>query len=292
MRVMGQELDVDFLLKAEIDGGRTPGPALVCAGVQIAKEGQHGHAITGVRTRADIERVARRNVEKGAGVIKIFATGGVSTSGTPQDSCPFTVDEIRGAADVAHSHGLKLAAHAHGGEGARRAIEGGVDTIEHGAAMDDDLIARVRERDRAVVATFSILFHPDGIERGDAANPEIMQKVHGARETTARSWRRIISSGLRVAVGTDSMHGCLAYDVARLVDFGATPTQALRAATRGGAQVCGLLDRGVVEPGRRADLIAVQGNPLEDITAIGRPLLVMKSGKVVPGGRLEPSISG
>jgi imidazolonepropionase-like amidohydrolase len=285
MRVMGQELDVDFRLKDEIERDLTAGPALVCAGVQIAREGQHGHAITGVRLVEDIQRIARQNLAKGAGVIKIFATGGVSTSGTAQDACPFSIDEIRAAADVAHAGGVKLAAHAHGGEGARRAIEGGVDTIEHGASLDASLIHTMLERGRAVVGTFSILFHPDGIERGDGGNAAIMAKVRAARGTVADSWRAIVAAGVRVALGTDSMHGCLPFDVAKLVEFGARPLDALRAATAVGADVCDLPDRGRLAPGLRADLLAVRGNPLLDIGSLDHPLLVVRGGRMVAPAR-------
>jgi imidazolonepropionase-like amidohydrolase len=284
MRVLGQELDVDFELKREIDAGRTDGPALVCAGIQIARDGQHGHAITGMRTRDDIEQLARRNVAKGAGVLKIFATGGVSSSGTSQDSCPFTEDEIRCAADVAHAHGLKLAAHAHGGQGARNAIAGGVDTIEHAAALDDELMAMIADRRLTVVGTFSILFHPDGIERGDAGNAAVMDKVHAARETVARSWTRIVAAGLRVALGTDSMHGCLAFDLAKLVEYGATPVEALTAATAIGAEVCGLADRGRLAAGLRADLVIVRGDPVADIARVADPLCVVIGGRVLERG--------
>jgi imidazolonepropionase-like amidohydrolase len=282
MRVLGQEHDVDFTLQREIEERRTPGPRLVCAGVQLAKPGGHGHASTAVATEEDIERVAAVNLSKGAAVLKIFATGGVSSEGTSADAAPFTEREIRRAADVAHRHGVLLAAHAHGGEGARRAIAGGVDTIEHGGALDDDLIGQVVERNLAVVGTFAILYHADGIERGDAGSASIMAKVASARQTVERTWRRLLHVGVRHALGTDSMHGLMAFELEKLVSFGASPADALRAATATGAGICGVgSTRGRLAPGYDADVVAVRGNALRDITCVGHPVLVMQQGRVV-----------
>ncbi|HEY0876439.1 MAG TPA: amidohydrolase family protein [Vicinamibacterales bacterium] len=279
MRVMGEEDGVDLQIAQEIASGALAGPDLICAGVQIAREGHHGHALTGVSGEAGITLLARGNVSRGARALKIFATGGISSSGTA-DAAPFTAAEIACAAAVAREHGVPLAAHAHGGAGLRHAIEGGVDTIEHAAALDDASLDRILARGLMVVGTFSILYHPDGIARGDAANPEIVTKLRAARETMERSWRAIVASGARIAVGTDSMHGRLAFDIARLVDFGATPQTALTAATIGGAEACGLTDRGRLAPGLRADVVAVHGDPFTDISCLVEPRLVIANGHV------------
>jgi imidazolonepropionase-like amidohydrolase len=281
LRVMGQELDVDFLLRDEIRAGRTLGPDLVCAGVQIAKRGAHGHALTAVASEDDIVRLVEANAAKGAGLIKIFTTGGVSSVASSQGDCPFTPREVQCAAEAAHRHGVKLAAHAHGGAGARLAMENGVDTIEHAALFDEELIALAAERGVAMVGTFSILDHPAGIEAGDSGRPEIVGKLRESRGRVRAAWHGILDAGLPIAVGTDSMHGCLAFDLARLVELGASPARALRAATSDGARVCGLSDRGSIAPGLRADFVGVLGNPLDDIRAMAAPVFVMKAGRVV-----------
>ena len=281
MRVMGQEFGVDFAVKAEIAAGDTLGPDLVCAGVQLAKENGHGHALTSVRDANDIRNLVDENARRGAGLIKIFTTGGVSSVATSQADCPFTPEEIRAAADAAHKHGLKLASHAHGGEGAKRAIENGVDTIEHGVLLDEAMIEEATRRGLAIVGTFSIQDHPAGILAGDARNPQIQRKLHEVRGRVSQTWRRILDSGVHVAVGTDSMHGCLAYDIWRLTAFGASPARALRAATSDAAKVCDRSDRGALAPGLRADLVGVLGNPLDDIRVMARPVFVMKAGAVV-----------
>src|SRR4029079_2240241 len=207
MRIMGQEMGVDFLLRDEIVAGRTLGPDLICAGVQIAKKGGHGHALTAVAGEDDIRRLVDANVGRGAGLIKIFTTGGVSSVASSQGDCPFTAREVQCAADAAHRHGLKLASHAHGGAGARLAMENGVDTIEHGVLFDDELIALARDCGVAVVGTFSILDHPAGIETGDATRPEIVGKLRESRGRVRAAWKGILDAGLPIAVGTDSMHG-------------------------------------------------------------------------------------
>jgi imidazolonepropionase-like amidohydrolase len=286
IRVMGQEWGVDFKLKAEIAAGDSLGPDLVCAGVQLAKRNGHGHALTAVGDENDIRLIVDENARQGAGLIKIFTTGGVSTVATSQADCPFTPSEIRTASESAHRHGLKLAAHAHGGEGARRAIQNGVDTIEHGVLLDEAMIEEAAARQLAIVGTFSIQDHPSGIAAGDAKRPEILRKLYEVRSRVEQTWRRILASGIRIAVGTDSMHGCLAFDIARLAAFGASPGRAIRAATFDAAVVCGLSDRGTLAPGMRADVVGVLGNPLDDIRALSRPVFVMKAGAIVHS--LEP----
>jgi imidazolonepropionase-like amidohydrolase len=281
MRVMGQELGVDFTLRDEIAAGLTFGPDLVCAGVQLAAPGGHGHASTAVATDDEIVRLVESNVERGARLAKIFTTGGVSSVATSPGDAPFTAAAVRCAADAAHRHGLKLAAHAHGGDGAAIAIQNGVDTIEHGVLLDEWMIDEAARRGIAIVGTFSIQDHPAGIEAGDRERPDIVGKLRQVRQRVGETWRRILASGASIAIGTDSMHGCLAFDVARLTAFGATPARALRAATRGGAEVCGLADRGVIAPGMRADLVAVLGDPLNDIRAVAGVVLVVKAGRIV-----------
>ena len=110
---------------------------------------------------------------------------------------------------------------------------------------------------------------------------QIQRKLNEVRGRVSQTWRRILDSGVHVAVGTDSMHGCLAYDIWRLTAFGASPARALRAATSTAAKVCDRPDRGTIAPGTRADLVGVLGNPLDDIRVMSRPVFVMKAGVVV-----------
>jgi imidazolonepropionase-like amidohydrolase len=130
-----------------------------------------------------------------------------------------------------------------------------------------------------VIGTFTILLHPDGIERGDAANPQVLEKLQAARHTAAESMRRIFDAGLPFALGTDSMHGHMPYEVQSAVRLGLSPKDALLAATRCSAQAVGIEDEiGTIEPGKRADIIAVDGDPLLDPAALDRVVFVMRGG--------------
>jgi imidazolonepropionase-like amidohydrolase len=138
------------------------------------------------------------------------------------------------------------------------------------------------DRDCWVVGTYTILFHPDGIERGDAANPQVLAALEQAREQVTARARTVLSSGLRFALGTDSMHGHMAYEIQTAIGFGVSPTDALLAATARGAELLGT-NGGTLEPGKDADVIAVDGNPLEDPSALERVVFVMKEGKRIRG---------
>ena len=164
-------------------------------------------------------------------------------------------------------------------------------TIEHGALATDEDVALMIDRLAWLVCTLSILFHPDGIERGDASRPAIMEKVRWARGVVSERFPRILKSGVRFAVGTDSMHGQMAFELEALVRFGVPPREALLAATRCGAEACRVeREVGTLEPGKRGDVIAVEGDPLRDIAAMRRVVFVMTDGVVHDGqtGRSEP----
>jgi imidazolonepropionase-like amidohydrolase len=131
-----------------------------------------------------------------------------------------------------------------------------------------------------LVATFAILFHPDGIERGDGGNPQILEGLKRARERVEERMPTILASGLRIALGTDSMHGEMAFEVQTAIRFGMSPREALLAATARGAEALRIEDTvGTLEPGKAADLIAVDGDPLRDPTALERVVFVLKGGR-------------
>jgi imidazolonepropionase-like amidohydrolase len=197
----------------------------------------------------------------------------------------YSFDEMRVAVEEAERKGTYVAAHAHGGPGLRMAAEAGVRTIEHAAlASEADVEVMVRQT-CWVIGTFTILFHPDGIERGDASSPAILEKLIAAREKAAESMTRIFASGLPFALGTDSMHGHMAYEVQTAIRLGLSPKQALLAATTRGAQALRIDNRtGTIEAGKDADVIALDGDPLVDPTALDRIVFVMKQGKSLTFG--------
>ena len=281
MRVMAEESFLDVQVRDAIDAGVIPGPRLLCATRGITASNGHGRAHTAFDGVDEIRRGVRENFQHGADHVKLFATGGVSSSNTTLQASVYSREEIRAAVEEALRVGKYAAAHAHGGLGLRLSVEEGVSTIEHGVLATDDDIALMKERGVRLVCTFSIFMHPTGIEQGDGRTPAIMEKVQWARRVVAENFPRHLASGIRIAVGTDSMHGLMAFEMATLVRLGVSTHDALIAGSRGGAEACRVDgDLGTLTPGKRADLIAIEGNPLADIEALRRVRLVMKDGLV------------
>jgi imidazolonepropionase-like amidohydrolase len=279
MRVMAEEHFLDIDLREGIESGSIQGPRLLCATRGITATNGHGRALSSFDGVDEIRRGVRDNFRHGADHVKLFATGGVSSRGSTLQASGYSREEIRAAVEEAHRVGKYAAAHAHGGPGLRWAVEEGVSTIEHGALASNDDVQLMIDHDVWLICTFSVLFHPTGIEQGDAREPAIMEKVREARGIVDARFPRILASGVHFAIGTDSMHGLMSYEAETLVRFGVAPQDALIAATRGGAEACRVLsDTGTLEPGKRADLIGIEGNPLADIEALRRVTFVMKDG--------------
>jgi imidazolonepropionase-like amidohydrolase len=284
MRVMGEEHFLDVDVRDAIEAGVIPGPRLLVAGKGLAANNAHGRALTSFDGVDEVRRGARENLRRGASHVKIFVTGGVSSPGTTPTASGYTREEIRAAVEEADRVGTYAAAHAHGGPGLRLAVEEGVGTVEHGALATDEDVALIKERGAWLICTFSIFLHPEGIEQGDGRRPAIMDKMRWARRLTDENFPRHLASGVRFACGTDAVHGQMAFELATLVRLGVSNRDALLAGTRWGAEACRIAgDTGTLEVGKRADLIAVEGDPLKDIQAMRRVRLVMKDG-VVHGG--------
>jgi imidazolonepropionase-like amidohydrolase len=281
MRVMAEENFLDLDVREAIDAGVIPGPRLLCATRGITASNGHGRAFTAFDGIDEIRRGVRENFAHGADHVKLFTTGGVSTPGSTLQASGYTRAEIRAAVEEAERVGAYAAAHAHGGPGLRWALEEGVSTIEHGALATDEDVQLMIDKAAWLICTFSVLFHPTGIEQGDAHQPAIMHKVHWARQVVNANFPNILRSGVRYAVGTDSMHGRMPYELATLVRLGVSPHDALLAGTRNGAAACRVLDRtGTLEEGKAADLIGLAADPLERIDAVQDVVFVMKSGVV------------
>jgi imidazolonepropionase-like amidohydrolase len=284
MRVMGEEHYLDIDVREAIEAGVVPGPRLLVAGRGLAANNGHGRALVSYDGVDEVRRGARENLRRGANHVKIFVTGGVSSPGAMSTSSAYTREEIRAAVEEAARGGTYAAAHAHGGAGLRLAVEEGVGTIEHGSLASDEDIALMIERRVWLICTFGIFLHPTGIEQGDGRNPAIMDKMRWARRLADENFPRHLASGVRFACGTDSMHGLMPFELATLVRFGVSARDALLAGTRWGAEACRIDGEvGTITPGKRADLIAVEGDPLTDITALERVRLVMKDGVIYDG---------
>jgi len=264
-----------------IEGGVIPGPRLLCGTRGITASNGHGRAHSSFDGVDEIRRGVRENFQRGADHVKIFATGGVSSPGTTLNASVYSREEIRAAVEEALRVGKYAAAHAHGGPGLRLCVEEGVSTIEHAGLATEDDVALMKEHGAWLICTFSIFMHPRGIEQGDGRNAAIMEKLRAARLVIAENFPRHLASGVRFASGTDGVHGAMPFELETLVRFGVSPSDALLAGTRGSAEACRVDDQvGTLVPGKRADLIAVDGDPLRDIGALGRVRLVMKDGVI------------
>jgi imidazolonepropionase-like amidohydrolase len=279
MRIMAEEDWLDVHARDVVAAGELEGPELLIATRGLTATNGHGRAKSAFDGVDELRRGARENLAHGADFLKLFATGGVS-SGSTLDHSVYSVGEMRAVVEEAQRAGTYVAAHAHGGLGLRAAVEAGIRTIEHAALAGEREVELMLEAECWVVGTYTILFHPDGIERGDAGNPSVLQALRIAREHVAERAPAVLGSGLRFALGTDSMHGHMAFEIQTAIRFGVAPGQALLAATAHAAQMLGIADRvGSLEPGKDADLIALDGDPLDDPSALERVVYVMKKGR-------------
>ncbi|MCE0485467.1 amidohydrolase family protein [Ornithinimicrobium sediminis] len=290
-RIMTEEADIDFHFKAAVANGEVAGPTLRVAGRGLSPPGKHGGAVAGVQGRADLSAAVAANAAKGADHIKIFTTGGVSSTDTSLDESNYSAEEIAAIVDTAAEHSLTVSAHAHGGPGVDLAVANGIHSIEHGALLTADSVRRIVEAGVWIVLTNTILFHPNGIEQGDAQDPRILAKVQQARASMERAIELIRAEGARVALGTDSMHGLFGYELQWLTEHGYTVEEALLAATRSAAELAGVDNIGRLAPGSQADFSVLDRDPFEHISAVYDIRAVYRAGRqvVAPDGYTRPA---
>jgi len=294
---------VDVALREAIEAGWVEGPRMQCAGAYVTCPGGGGD-LTGLAP--DVDAVVprelrfgvtsgvdqmRSNVRQilryGADFIKVLATGAVLTSGTDPGLPEFTEAELRAAVEECTLAQTFVAAHAHGAEGIKRAVRAGVRSIEHGSLMDDEAIEMM-----AAHGTYLVADMYDGdymLEEGPALGytEEVLGKTRLTNDAQREGFTKCVKAGVRIANGTDSgitPHGWNARNLSLYVRFGLTPMQAIQSATRWAAELMGWEDRvGTIEPGLFADLIAVPGDPTDDVTLLEDVPFVMKGGHVVKG---------
>ncbi len=282
-KIMTEEHDIDFEYRDAIARGEIEGPRLLVAGPGLSPPGGHGSAAGAVAGEGPLREAVRVRAARGADHIKIFTTGGVSSVGSSLTESNYSADEIAAVVDEARQAGLRVSSHAHGGLGVDLAVENGIHSIEHGALLDEGNITRMVRSGTWLVLTTSILFHPEGIEQGDAKVPRVMEKVLAARSYLEANAPRLRAAGIRLALGTDSMHGLFGYELQWLVQHGWTPQQALVAATRHGGELIGDPTTGVLEAGSRADFVVLRRDPFADINAVREVDRVYRGGRLVIG---------
>jgi imidazolonepropionase-like amidohydrolase len=222
----------------------------------------------------------------GADFIKMIVTGAVLTSGTTPGASEYTEAEIRAAVEEAAEYGTFVVAHAHGAEGVKRAVRAGVRSIEHGSYLDEEGVRLMRRRGTWLVADIYNGDYIAEIGARDGWPEEIMRKNAETTATQREGFRRAVRAGVRIAYGTDSgvyPHADAGRQFAYMVRYGMTPMQAIQSATINAAQALGREnDIGSIRPGRRADLVAVAGDPLAEIDLLHRAVVaVMKDGVIV-----------
>jgi imidazolonepropionase-like amidohydrolase len=228
----------------------------------------------------EVVQAVRYQIKHGAEVIKTCATAGVLSLEGPVGAQQYSYEELKAMVDEAARHGVKVAAHAHGADGIKAAVRAGVASIEHGSTLDDEAIALMKERGTYLVPTSYL------VDRINLAvlPPLVRAKAETILPIARESLKRAIAAGVKIAFGTDAgvfPHGENAREFAVYVKQGMSPLEALRSATLHAADLLGKEDRGVIEAARLADLVAVPGDPLRDITATERVSWVMLGGKVV-----------
>jgi imidazolonepropionase-like amidohydrolase len=232
-----------------------------------------------------VRHKVRENIKYGADVIKICATGGVMSKGDDPNASQYTREEMKAIVEEAHRLGRKVAAHAHGAEGVRWASDAGVDSIEHGHLMDEDSIATLKKNGTYIVPTLYLMdWNRDNLSKRNA--PEYMvKKMQTVSAVGQANLKKAFAAGVKVAFGTDAAvypHGLNAHEFAVYVRLGMTPLQAIQTATINAADLLGWSAKvGTLEPGKWADIIAVDGDPLKDITTLEQVKFVMKGGAVV-----------
>lgn len=282
MRLMAEEGYLDVRLAEAERDGELRGPRLLPSGIHLTPTDGHGMVHTATDGVDEIRRRIRQNMREGATHTKFFATGGVSSDTGSPGRAQYSREEVRAIVEETHRHEKPVATHAHGGSGARVAIEEGVDTIEHANLFGDEEISLVSGSDQYVVGNFAIGSHPRGIEAGDGDNPAIMAKLEESRARSAEAWQAILEADVNVALGTDSMHGFMHYEIATLAELGASPARALNAATLDAARAIDRDDEvGSVTLGKRADLVLLDGDPLADLSVLEAPAAVFKDGEPV-----------
>lgn len=281
MRIMNANDDLDVYLRQGVNAKEIVGPRLFISGgaLKPTSPGSYNY----VDSPDDIKKSIKNSVKKDAEVIKIFCDPG-----------NYTRDEIRLAIEEAHQHNLPISAHALTEKEIRICVEEGVDSIEHGGEISDDILDLMSEKGVFWVATNSIFYHPSGLPNVDytisAKGTNQAEKEKKLLLNAAHQIEKHIKKGIyknvKFACGTDSMHGLFPFEIEYLVKNGLTPLEAIKAATKNGAELLRADDYlGTLEIGKQADIISVPENPLENISTLWDVNFVMKEGSIIKNKR-------
>jgi len=300
VRVVGTGSFSDIALRNAINAGWIPGPRILGAGVSFGIRGGHCDGTNGLQPWAlgreagvesgvadgveEVRNAVRYAVKYGADVIKICATGGVLSLTDSVGVQQYTEEEMRAIVETAAQLDRRVAAHAHGTAGIKAAVRAGVTSIEHGSILDAEAVTLMKQRGTWLVPTLLAGFTVESLATAGRLPPPIAAKALVIAPRMHNSFKMAVDGGVKIALGTDAgvmRHGTNAREFALMVRYGMTPMQAIVAGTSGGATLLGLeRDIGTIAVGKRADIVAVQGNPLDNVQILQTVHFVMKDGRV------------
>ena len=286
VRNPGSTAGADLRLRDAIARGEIAGPRMMSAGAPLGRPGGACDQVFNGEGRAsgdaEVRSTVLRVLDSGADFIKLCAGGGVIAGPDQAGETEYSEEEMRIVVEEAHRRGKRVSAHAQGPAAIANAVRAGVDSIEHGALLDERSALLMKERGTFLVPTlYRLDWQVEAAEKNGAAAGRL-ETLRQSREAAHSSFRRAIAVGVPIAFGTDATvypHGLNAREFSVLVKLGMTPLAAIRSATLDAAKLLGMDDSiGEIAPGRLADLIAVEGNPLDDVTVLERVSAVMKDG--------------
>jgi imidazolonepropionase-like amidohydrolase len=297
VRNVGAGEFIDVALRNAINEGAVPGPRMLVSTMPLSATGGHGdvngmspylrfEGFSGIANGVDqIREKIRFEVKYGADLIKVLASAGVLSEEESVGAPQYSQEELNAVVEEAAMWGRKVAAHAHGAEAIKRAVRAGVASVEHGSLIDDEGIRLMKERGTYLVAD---IYNDDYIiaEYTRLGFPQkIIEKERLVGRQQRENFKKAVQAGVKIAFGSDAgvyPHGWNAKQFAHMVRWGTTPMQAIQAATVNAADLIGWADRvGALEPGKFADVIAVVGDPLQDVAVLEHVVFVMKGGQVV-----------
>lgn len=299
VRDLGDEYRASIALRNAINAGKVPGPRIIAAGKAIATTGGHADPTNGwarkfpadpgpedgvINSVDDARKAVRQRYKDGSDTIKITATGGVLSIAKNGSNPQMTEDEIRAVVETARDYGFKVAAHAHGAEGIKRAIRGGVDSIEHGTFMDDEGMKLMKEHGTYYVPTLTAgQWVAEQAKDPDFFPAIVRPKAQQVGPQIQKTFAKAYKAGVKIMFGTDtgvSKHGENAREFRLMVEGGMPPMEAIRAATSVPAKFLDLDDAGSIAVGKLGELVGVPGDPLADISVMEHVVFVMKDNTV------------
>lgn len=285
IRVVGDAGGVDLAWRNAIRRGEVLGPNLFVCGKGIIPTGGHGHDIPGVIQADGVDgfrHAVRSQLALGVDQIKLMITGGVATVGEGMGEAQALPEEIEAAVVIAHRKGKRVAVHADGAQSIKEAVLAGVDCVEHGYQLDEEAVALMAKHGTFYVPTmFVTQYERFMIESG--MPPHAVEKARGGAARHLNGFRMALEAGVKIAAGADSnpIRENSFVEIEMLVQSGMTPVQALCAATVTAAELCGADGVGSIEPGKRADLLIIDGDPLADISSLRHTVAVLHAGQLI-----------